>query len=194
MKKRIVVTAVGGLIATVVGDLLLSDVPKSSGLLAKVGSWAWSSVSWIWATLLSSHSMPGWAILVVGLLALFGLIIIVTLLKETLQGTEEPHGTKENLYRNYTEDVLDGVRWRWRWIGNRTTDLWCFCPTCDAQLVYNESFGETHFICERCPSDGRLNPNGSRGRIVTTVRGGDRHYAVDAAEREIDRRIRTGER
>ena len=140
MKKRIVVAAVGGLIATVGGGLLLSVVPKPSGLLEKVGSWAWSSVSWMWAMLLSSHSIPGWAILVVGLLALFGLIIIGILLKETLQGTEDPRGSKGPLFRNYTEDMLDGVRWRWRWTGNRTADLWCFCPTCDAQLVYNESF------------------------------------------------------
>ena len=194
MKKGIVVAAAGGLIATVVGGLLLSVVLNSNSLLAKVGAWAWSSVSWIWATLLSSHSMPGWAILVVGLLALFGLIIIGILLKETFQGTEEPRGAKESLFRNYTEDVLDGVRWRWRWVGNRIADLWCFCPICDAQLVYNDGFNGTHFICERCPSDGTLNPTGCRGRIVTTVRGGDRHYAVAAAEREIDRRIRTGER
>ena len=194
MKKRIVVTAAGGLIATVVGDLLLSDVPKSSDLLAKVGSWAWSSVSWIWAMLLSSHSMPGWAILVVGSLALFGLIIIGLLFKERLQGTEEPHGVKDSRFRNYTEDVLDGVRWRWRWRGNRIADLFCFCLTCDAELVYDDGIYETHLICERCPSDGMLNPTGSRGRIVTTVRGGGRGYAVDSAEREINRRIRTGER
>ena len=49
MKKRIVVAAAGGLVATVVGDLLLSVVLNSSSLLAKVGPWAWSSVSWIWA-------------------------------------------------------------------------------------------------------------------------------------------------
>ena len=189
--KNIIVAAAGG---TFVGGLLLDVVLNSSSLLAKVGSWAWSSVSWVWATLLSSHSMPGWVILVVGSLALFGLIIIGLLLKERLQGTEEPHGVKDSRFRNYTEDVLDGVRWRWRWRGNRIADLFCFCLTCDAELVYDDGIYETHLICERCPSDGTLNPTGSRGRIVTTVRGGGRGYAVDSAEREINRRIRTGER
>ena len=94
--KNIIVAAAGG---TFVGGLLLDVVLNSSSLLAKVGSWAWSSVSWIWATLLSSHSMPGWVILVVGLLALFGLIIIGLLLKERLQGTEEPPGVKDSRFR-----------------------------------------------------------------------------------------------
>ena len=189
MRKGIVVTSVGGLIATVVGGLILSGILRSSGQFANVGKSAWSGVSWIWAALVSSHPMPGWAILVVGLLALFGVIIIGILLKDFLL-----KGNKEPPFRNYTEDMLDGVRWRWRWIGNRIDNLWCYCPSCDAQLVHSEGFSETSFICERCPSDGTLNLAGFRGRVVATVRGGDRRYAVAAAEREIVRRIRTGER
>ena len=188
MKKGIVVTVVGGLIVAVVGDLLQTVVLNSSSLLVKVGAWAWSIVSWIWAMLLSSHSMPGWVILVMGLLALFGLINIGLLLKERLQVTEDPR------FRNYTEDVIDGVRWRWRWIGNQIAALCCFCLTCDAELVYDDGIYETRLICERCPSDGRINPKGSRGRLLTTVRGGGRGYAVASVEREIIRRIRTGER
>ena len=185
MRNGIVVAVVGGLILA--GILQLSG--NLGGLFAKVVSWAWSSVSWIWAMLQSSHPMPGWAILVVGLLALFGLIIVIgNLFKEFLHGKPEP------AFRNYTEDMLDGVRWRWGWRGNQIANTLCFCPICDAQLVYAAGFGETDFICERCPSDGTLHSTGSRGRVVATVRGGDRNYAVAAAEREILRRIRTGAR
>ena len=187
MRKIIVVTAVGGLIATVGGGLILSFLPKSSDLFAQVGTWAWSSVYGIWSMLGSSHSIPGWAILAAGLLALVGLITVGISTKESLQGSEQ------HPYRDYTEVLLDGVRWRWRWKGNTIQNLWCYCPRCDAQLVYNEGFAETRFICERCPSDGSLPPTGPRGRVVLTVPGGDRRYAVAAAEREIRRRIRTGE-
>lgn len=187
MRNRITVTVLVGLITTVVGGLILAVILKSSDLFAKVASRAWGTVTWILDTLASSHSIPGWAILAAGTLALFGLIIISILVKEAL------HIGKEHPSRNYTEDMLDGARWRWIWIGNKITKLWCFCPTCDAQLVYSEYFAETRLICERCPSDGSIAPPGSRGRLVATVMGGNRDYAVAAAEREIRRRIRTGE-
>ena len=187
MQKRILIAAAG----TVVGGLILAGILRLNGLFAKVVSGIWSGVSWLWGMLQSSHSMPGWVILVLGLLALFGLIIIVLMLKELLHGKKETAGPA---FQNYTEDMLDDMRWRWRWVGNRITDLRCFCPICDAQLVHSGGFSETRFICERCPADGSLFPAGSRGRIVGTVMGGDMDYAVGATEREIHRRIRTGQR
>ncbi|NWL75490.1 hypothetical protein DM872_01285 [Pseudomonas taiwanensis] len=83
-----------------------------------------------------------------------------------------------------------GARWRWRWLGNRLADLWCYCPRCDATLVYDDSSCRnylsdvrlTHFICENCGNS-----------IVTSITGGNKNYAVGAAEREILRRIRTCE-
>ena len=188
MRNGIVVAAVGGLIATVVGGLIVSGVLNVTDLFWKVGSWLWDGVSWIFGLLGSSHSIPFWAILVVGSLALFGFIIIGRLLLRSLPSNSEQS------HRDYTEDMLDGATWRWRWIGNRIDNLWCYCPNCDAQLVYNEGVSATRFICERCPADGSLNRTGGRGRVVATIEGGDRHYAVDATEREILRRIRTGER
>ena len=187
MQKRILIAAAG----TGVGGLIIAGILRLNGLFAKVVSGIWSGVSWLWGMLQSSHSMPGWVILVLGLLALFGLIIIVLMLKELLHGKKETAGPA---FQNYTEDMLDDVRWRWRWVGNRITDLRCFCPICDSQLVSSGGFSETSFICERCPADGSLFPAGDRGRIVGTVMGDDRHYAVGATEREIQRRIRTGQR
>ena len=189
MRNRIVVAVAG----TVVGGLILAGILELIGLFGKVVLWIWSSVSWIWAMLYSSHPVPGGVIVVLGLLALFGLIIIVLMLKELLYAKSESTESTEPTFRNYTEDMVDGVRWRWRWRGNRIDGLWCFCPVCDAQLVPDVGFSETSFICERCPSDGTFFPPGSRGRVVATVMGGNRNYAVGAAEREILRRIRTGQ-
>ena len=187
MRKKLLVTVAG----TVIGGLILAVIPKTSVLVGKMALLVWSGVTWIWVLLESSHPVPGWAILVVlGLLALFGLIITRLLRKELLHGMTETAGPA---FQSYTEDMVDGARWRWRWVRNRITDLWCFCPICDAQLVPDGGYSETSFICERCPSDGTL-WHAPRGRVVATVVGGNRHYAVNAVEREILRRIRTGER
>ena len=188
MRNRIVVAVAG----TVVGGLILAGILELIGLFGKVVLWIWSSVSWIWAMLYSSHPVPGGVILVLSLLALFGLAIVGLMLKVLFQGEKKEQQVAGPAFQNYTEDSFDGVRWRWRWRGNQVDNLWCFCPRCDAQLVYREGYGETDFICERCPSVGTLDSFGSLGRVVTTVPGGDRQYAVARARREIDRRIRAG--
>ena len=180
-------TVVGGLIVAGV----LAVIPKTSGLVVKVVSWVWNAVSWAWELLYSSHSVPGGVILVLSLLALFGLVIVGLLLMLLFQGEKKAAAPS---FHNYTEDSFDGVRWRWEWRGNRVDNLWCFCPRCDASLVYHETYGATEFICERCPADRTVDPFESGGRLVTTVGGGDRHYALARAMREIDRRIRVGQR
>lgn len=187
MRRIVVLTAAGGLIATVVGGVILDVIPRLGEVLAKVLSGASSGISWVWTTLGSSYSMPGWALVVVGVLALIGLISVGILVsRPILRRQEHPH-------RGYIEDEVDGVVWRWRWSGNRIYSLWCYCPRCDAQLVYNDDIAQTQFICERCPSDGSLTDCGSRGRILLTVEGGNKDYAVSATQREIRRRIRTGQ-
>ena len=170
-----------GIIVTVVGGLILSAIPQSRGFLVEVMSWAWAVVSWIWAALISHYSMPGWVFLIVGLFALVGLVQLCVVL------------WPEPAYRNYTEDMLYGAKWRWSWAGGQILELWCFCPCCDAQLIYREDRfpAKTDFICERCPPDGSDHLYQSHGRVVATVEGGNRYYAVSAAEREIRRRIRT---
>lgn len=93
-------------------------------------------------------------------------------------------------FKAYTEDFLFGAKWRWHWAGNTIANPWCYCPRCDATLVYDESscyrrytdVKKTDFICENCSS-----------QVVTSVTGGNKSYAIGAVEREIDRRIRTDE-
>ena len=182
-----------GIIATVVGGLILSALPQMRSFWADVMSWAWAGVTWIWTALISYYSMPGWAFLIVGLLALVGLVGILVGIYVVLRSENEPE------YKNYTEDRLYGAKWRWSWTAGKISNLWCFCPSCDLQLVYSESIYETAFICERCPSNEldryhyHHHYDRPQGRVVTTVKGGDRYYAVSAAEREILRRIRVNE-
>ena len=175
-----------GIIATVVGGLILSAIPSLRGFFVEMMSRVWAGVIWVWAALISDYSVPGWVLLITGLFTLAGLVLLYVVLRPQNEPTD----------RNYTEDTLYGAKWRWRWswIGKGILDLWCFCPICDAELVaYDDGFRETNFICERCPSDIAVHHYRPQGRVITTVKGGYRDYAVNAAKREILRRIRTGE-
>ena len=160
-----------GIIVTVVGGLILSAIPQFRGFLVEAISWAWAGVTWVWIALISNYSIPGWAFLIIGFFALVGLAkICVVLWPEN-----------EQAYRNYTEDMLYGAKWRWSWNGDEISNLWCFCPNCDAQLIPREGYGSTDFICERCPSD---EPNrqvvppfiSSRAWERRPSDGADRHY------------------
>ena len=170
-----------GAIASVIAGVILLAVPALRGYVVSFLRWLWSGVVWCWDGLISSYSLPGWAWLVVFLLALVGLKNVYIGIKGE---SEEPE------YESYVEDFIYGAKWRWQWIGNRISNLWCFCPSCDATLVYDDSscsslfsnVRKTDFICENCGN-----------RIVATVKGGNKGYATGAVEREIDRRIRTGE-
>ena len=169
-----------GVIATVVGGIILLIIPNSLSYPQQAGKWLWSIVLWCWEVITGSYSLPGWAWAIIFILAFIGVINIYIALREQ---KEEPE------FRIYTEDNLYNAKWKWQWLGNQISNLWCFCPSCDATLVYDDSScsrvfeeSQTHFICENC-----------NNRVVSSVKGGNRHYAVGAAEREILRRIRTGE-
>lgn len=169
-----------GIIATVVGGIILSAIPPVRDFALKVLGWLWYCINWAWKSLISVYSLSGWVLLMLGLLALVGIVNIYL----TLRPKDEPE------FKKYTEDIIYSVKWRWVWVGNTIENLWCFCPRCDAQLVYNDSscrnilsdIKKTDFICERCEN-----------QVITSVHGGNRKYAVSAAEREILRRIRTNE-
>lgn len=179
-----------GIIITVVGGLILSAIPKLRSFFIEALSIAWGGVFWLWTALISNYSLPGWALLIIGLFAFAGLVIVVVLLYGVIRPQKEP------AYRSYTEDMFHGAKWRWSWNGNKISHLWCFCPSCDAQLVYNENYDDmyekTNFICERCSSNETGNYYKAHNRIVATVKG-DKDYVLSAVEREILRRIRTGE-
>ena len=170
-----------GIIITVIGGLILYAILHFRGFLVEAMSWVWAGVTWVWVALISDYSMPGWAFLLGGLFAFIGVARLCVILWPQ----------NKPAYRNYTEDMLFGAKWRWSWTDNEISNLWCFCPNCDAQLIPREGYGSTDFICERCPPDESYRNYQPHGRVVATVEGGGRYYAVSAAEREILRRIRT---
>ena len=114
---------------------------------------------------------------------MFSLIGIVTIVSSLHKANDDVF---KHLY--YIEDVIYDLKWRWSWVDNQITNLWCFCPKCDAELVYDDSvcFNPalnhfTDFNCENCR------------KRVGRVPGGNKDFTLGKISREIDRRIRTGE-
>jgi hypothetical protein len=171
-----------GVIGTVLGGIALAALgelwPPFKGAL----SWLWETVVAFFSLLGASYATPGWVLAALGLLALVTVIRILVEFRSS--------GSAGPSYINYVEDVLFGAKWRWQWFGHEIKGLWCFCPRCDGELVYDDSptqnfyspeRASTRFICEHCQHTeiARL--------------GGDKEYALDSVRREIRRRARTGQ-
>lgn len=169
-----------GTIASVIAGGVLLVIPVLRGYVVSFLSWLWSGVLWCWSALVASYSLPGWVWIFIFTLAFVGGVNIYLALKGK---SEEPE------FKSYTEDSIYSAKWRWNWVGKQISDVWCFCPRCDATLVYDDSscryiseISKTDFICENCGH-----------HVVASIPGGDKDYAISAIRREIDRRVRTSE-
>ena len=175
-----------GVIATVVGGIILT-------ILSEVWPPVRLGIAWLWQQVLAfasffgkTYAIPGWAFAILSLVALVTVVRAVIAWRSTSAAP-----TPSAPFRTYVEDILFGAKWRWSWSDEDVANLWCFCPVCDGELVYDDSSAhrnsiraepQTVFICEHC------NRN-----VMGRIEGGDKNYALGAVRREIRRRIRTGE-
>lgn len=169
-----------GVLATVLGGVVLASLTYFWPLFKASLLWSWDRVIQLWGLFTHWYSLPGWALLVLAALCLPTIVRIVFAFRDDRPPT----------YASYVEDMSHGARWRWRWMTDQIANLWCYCPSCDSELVYDDSscrnylyeVKKTDFICEHC---GRS--------VVASIVGGDRSYALSVVEREIRRKIRTGQ-
>jgi hypothetical protein len=171
-------------IASVAAGLILAAVPTVRGWavagLTALASW----VQQLWQWLVSTYETPAWLLLV---LTLFSAAFVIPRTVGLLRRSREP--THRD---SYATDRLFGAVWRWRYVYDNVANLWCFCPACDNELVYSEGRNDgmqprafsppdwTSFTCDRC--------NVERCKLE-----GNKDFAVEKVEREIRRKIRTGE-
>jgi len=170
-----------GVIATVVGGLILAFVPSFRNLVA----WLWGllrdAAAYCWQLLVAEYGTPGWALL---LLAALSLAFVIPRIGRLFR--REPRA--EDLYK---EDRLFGAIWRWGYSQYGVINLHSLCPACQAELVYRETTdgqqptyfnppNRTEFICEN-------------GHGVVAQVDGDNDYAEERVKREIRRKIRTSE-
>ena len=134
-------------IASLISIAIVSAIEPLRTYAISFLKWAWSGVTWLFETISEPYALSGWLWLIIFFFALVGVINIYQAIRPT---------TKEE-YKSYTEDNVYGAIWRWHWVGNSISNLWCFCPNCDATLVYNDQSvrdysrqPKTEFICENC--------------------------------------------
>jgi hypothetical protein len=177
------------IIGTVIGGLILAFILHMTHSLNTVVLGALNLVAFPfikgWSFLWSAHLIPGWLLLILCALAVVGFVVVYRRLRPT-KNPAEPD------YYGYTEDVFDGAKWRWLWVNGSPSDLRCFCPSCDGELMYDDSSWhdpfkrhmkkETLLFCEHC-----------NRQVISRIEGGDMNYAVNVVASEIDRRIRTKE-
>ena len=143
---------IAGLIVSVVVGL----VTWLAYLLNWLPGWMTRRIAGLWAYLLSPLVFPHWLfILLVFLLIVLGVptIIAVTTTKRPENATQSLVPLALPLRLSYTTDVFDGLRWRWRYAGEKIDQLFPFCPNCDFQVSPNyptSSKTRVHFQCESC--------------------------------------------
>lgn len=173
-----------GVISTVLGAVVVAILAEIWPPVKNVIVLCWRLVQSIFGLLAADYQAPGW------ILVICCGIIIITIVRFALKIIRKTTASVP-AHLSYTTDYFRGAKWRWDWFGDNISQLWCFCPSCDSELVYDDSScndilrrsePRTDFICEHC---GHTR--------VASVPGGPKRYALSAIEREIRRKIRTGE-
>lgn len=183
MEQKDCHTIRNGVIATVIGGIVLSLWEPYRKLIIRSALWAWDAAKALAGWFSTTHEVYGWVIILLVILAAPTVVLMFChLLKKAEPGYED-------LYKS---DRLFGAQWHWSYSGGAIKNLWCLCPSCQNELVYSEFVPnpydfthdgmepKTEFLCERC------------GTPRSSLKG-RKDYALGTVEREIRRKIRNGE-
>jgi len=140
------------------------------------GGWNWiaTQASAFWSWLIASVSVARWLLICLAIAAGVLVVSIGLLAFFAYRG-----GGKD---LDYTEDVLFGIRWRWRYGHMGLYSICAFCPTCDLQMHQRLTVGDRgqdsiRYHCEHCRSDIQKF-DGTGSEVESRI------------EREIQRRLR----
>lgn len=163
-----------GIIVLVSGNLILAV------LKPQVFVWIWSVIKRCWSIIASIYSAPGWIFIILCLMAFAAVVMGLMLLYVAILSDKN----------RYITDTIEGTVWCWNWSRGIITNLWCYCSKCDCELVHLIPYrpyraveiNKTDFFCENCD------------RVVLTIEGGNKSYALEKVKREIRRRMRIKQR
>lgn len=186
IRNGIIVTVVGGIIlailAWIFGGVLevikiifnwvISAASSIKEVYVYVGDYFQSPVTINWGWL--------WLLCALSVIALWKMLqpLISPLIKK--EKTPKPYKPRLD---DYKKDVVFNIMWEWSKInGTLPNKLEGFCPNCSTRLIYTPEIypDKTSFICQNC------------NRKIKTL-DGDIHFAIGTVERQIERRIKTGE-
>lgn len=183
MNKNEISTIKTSVVSGIILIIISLIIPISREYILKFFSLLGNMFSSFWSFLSSTYPVYGWVLIIAGISVLIIILEIFSALKNIGRNSEV------NNFKSYKEDIIFNVKWRWEWISNSIENLWCFCPTCDATLVYTDNTvrhylnneNKVDFTCENC--DIKL----------ASIPGSTRYDALNFIKRELERRIRTGE-
>jgi hypothetical protein len=168
-----------GITATVFGGLILMILPKVWSGFPNVFSFLWRGIHLVVSFLLAHQEVPVWLLFIlIGWFLFSWFVLIKGLFSERAKSP----------FKFYRQDFIDGMLWRWTYNNNqKIMDLYPFCSICDAQIIVLIEAGlmydypdTNRYKCEKCD------------KVIHTEAGDDRFYR-SKIERELQRRIRTGE-
>jgi hypothetical protein len=148
-----------------------------SNIFIKAFDFILKILSTIWNFLTNNHEINGFVIVFSVFAWIFVFFIII---KDNIFD-------RSATYKEYIQDNIMGLKWKWYWNGNDIANLWCLCPYCDYELSYTEEglyYGgipQLVFKCEHCQNDYTFNRY-------------NKNYFLSVIEREIRRKIRIGEK
>ena len=160
---------------------MLATWPYVLALWKSQRSWVGDASVWLIESVSSDYILPFWVLASLVLFALVGIAGLIIIVLAYI------HPNGQVFHRDsYTEDIIEGVRWRWEWngYGNDIGDIAAFCLKCDAELISGTlRRSQTPVLfCELCGIPG---PEIDHGGLVP----GDR-YVLNRVKREIRRRTR----
>lgn len=160
------------ILGTAIGGLLLGLLQWLTGFISIVWHACKSAVIWLFHFLLLSIPVPLWLIII-------SPIIIYTLI--TVYATFKKKEVELPTFRDYNQDDIMGVRWRWRYTFNGgIVNLYCLCPYDGTQLVHTYDYRQLYFRCETC------------GKKFGPFEG-DHGFVLGMIERQIHRKLRSDE-
>lgn len=173
VRSQLVIGIVTGIVATVLGGLLLLWLtPIAPGIWRGIAGGAGAFVDYLSA----NAGMPRWL-----LMLLLGAVAwsLLSAVRRTFSRSTPALALNPTVYR---KDSFFGVIWRWDYYGNMIGDPHPYCPRDETPLVARPDEHNWHleFVCETCQERFE-------------IPGGHVEKAQGMVQRQIERKHRTGE-
>lgn len=136
-------------ISSLITALIIVIVTNVLGLWPKISR----SVQSVLLSLISSVSVPLWLLIILSMISL-GVVLRVLIHVISSKSVEES-------WRNYTEDLFYGLRWRWKYYSDGSiSTVIPFCIQCDFQIEPSfasnfRTIDRWEFRCENCGHMGK---------------------------------------
>lgn len=153
----------------VIAGLIVAALLSIASFIFGLMGWLASFIGRLYDFLIQTVEISLWILLIL-IFSSIALVVKAVLNWFCLKSTE---------VCDYKNDIFFGIVWRWQYSNGKPIGIWCFCPSCDTALVYEENIylPRTKFHCDHC------------NQLLHEVQG-DKEYALGQVQRQIERNLR----